>query len=535
MQVADTSTSKSLLGSSPVSPEALDTILSEALHEKFGLETFRKGQKEIILSVLSGKDTMAVMPTGGGKSLCYQLPAILSRRLVIVISPLIALMQDQVRGLKKIGVPCGCLHSGQSMDEKREVFTELRRGGAFVLYLSPERVQKPAFTGWLRAQDVALIAIDESHCVSQWGPDFRVDYGKLNILRREKPGVQILALTATATPQVLGDIVQSLGLNDPDKHVYGFYRPNLFYQVVTCEDDGQKTEMIKSAIRRTPEGRVLIYCGTRTGAEDLSKDLAKGFEGVAYYHAGLSTEQRTQVQSQMAAGEVRILCATNAFGMGIDYPDVRLVAHFQMPANIESFYQEMGRAGRDQKMSRCLLLYAKRDKSLQSFFISQSKAEPKVINAKWRALDAMTQFSEGGDCRHAGILTYFRDTDRIKRCGHCDICAPLSDWVIPRAEKSKPLTKVRRKSSSKARADRSEELESPEAELRAEHLREWRRTYAAANDIAAFIVFSNRTMINLANKNPQDSFALRHVYGFGEHKIEALGPLVLAELAKCSK
>lgn len=503
--------------------------LERVLREKFHLSEFRKGQKAIIESILSGRDTMAVMPTGGGKSLCYQLPALLSNRLVIVVSPLISLMQDQVRNLKNLGLPAACLHSGQDIEEKREVFQRLRVPGAFLLYISPERVQKPGFADWIKKQDVALFAIDESHCVSQWGPDFRPDYGKLSLLRQLKPDVPILALTATATPTVLEDIIVSLGLKNASRHVRGFYRPNLFYQVSICESDEQKIEMIKTAIERTSEGRILVYCGTRQNTEELSVELGRHFEKVGYYHAGLTSEDRTEIQNKVSRGELRILCATNAFGMGIDYPDVRLVIHYQMPANIESYYQEVGRAGRDGQMSLCLLLYAKRDRGLQSYFIQQSKAEPRIVSQKWRALDAITQFAEGGECRHSEILTYFRDSERIRRCGHCDSCAPDSEWVVPKkALKPKTITRAKRVKFE----ERAQELTGPDAELRAEILREWRRRYAEQNDVAAFIVFSNRTLIDLANKNPKTLAELTRVYGFGANKTEAIGFEVLEELKK---
>lgn len=506
--------------------------LLKLLNERFCLTEFRKGQRAILESVVGGRDTMAVMPTGGGKSLCYQLPAVASGRLVIVVSPLIALMSDQVRLLTQIGVPAGTLHSGQTLEEKREVFGALRKSGTFVLYLSPERVQKAGFIDWLRGRDVALFAIDEAHCVSHWGHDFRQDYAKLKLLREIKPEVPMLALTATATPQVLEDIISILGLRKAERHVHGFYRPNLFYQVTVCRDEDEKVEMVKNAVRLTPEGRVLVYCGTRQGTEELSARLAEDFQGVGFYHAGLGADHRAEVQAKLSNGELRIVCATNAFGMGIDYPDVRLVAHFNMPANIESFYQEMGRAGRDGREARCLLLYSKKDRSLQSYFITQSGADQRVISAKWRALDAMTLFAEGGECRHAGILTYFRDSERAKsggKCGHCDICAPQSPWMVPSPSRitavPKPKTKVRKTS-----LDRSESLESPEAELRAEVLREWRKSYAAENDIAAFIVFSNRTLIDLANKNPRSLGDLRSVHGMGEHKVGVFGEKILSLL-----
>lgn len=512
-----------------------ENALHDILKSRFGLSEFRKGQLAILDSVLSRTDTLAVMPTGGGKSLCYQLPAMHFNGLVIVVSPLIALMKDQVRLLRAQGLPAGCLHSGQTTDEKREVFRELNKGGAFILYLSPERTQMPNFAEWLKTQKVVLFAIDEAHCVSQWGHDFREDYGKLALLREIKPDVPILALTATATPRVLSDIEKQLKIAKPQRHVYGFYRPNLFYQIEICPDDGVKFAMLKAAIRQVPEGRVIVYSGTRQGCEDLATALGETFERVGYYHAGLSAQERKDVQERVDKGELRILVATNAFGMGIDYPNVRLVVHVQMPANIESLYQEMGRAGRDGLPSLCLLLYSKKDRGLHSYFINSSKAPATIINQRWRSLEAITQFVESAECRHSGILTYFRDTERIDACGHCDTCSPSSPMRVPKLVEAARANSKRALRKAKANAKKSHEpvILDNEAEARALILRDWRKRFAKERDIPAFIVFSDRTLKEIASSNPRSKQDLIKVHGMGEAKVDQFGEEILRELGQC--
>ncbi len=505
--------------------------LEQILKIQFGLNFFRKGQKNIIESVLKKNDTLAVMPTGGGKSLCYQFPSVKNKGLVVVISPLIALMKDQVQNLKRLGLKAGCLHSAQNENEKKQVFREINLSKQYILYLSPERVQKEGFSRWIQKnQNLVLFAIDEAHCVSQWGPDFREDYNRLKILRQLRPDTPILALTATATPEVLRDISRQLNLKDPKPYVYGFYRPNLYYQVEVCADENERISSLLTAIQQTPNGRILIYCGTRKSCEQVAIRLSEDYQGVSYYHAGLSPETRKATQDRMLNNEIRILAATNAFGMGIDYPDVRLVVHYQMPANIESLYQEMGRAGRDGKNSTCLLLYAKKDRGLQSFFIQQSRAEPFVIQRRWSGLEALTQFIEGGDCRHSGILTYFQDSDRIEECGHCDVCAPRSDL---RKKTKRPLEKIIEKLILKKQKSASLTeltLNSEEAKIRHDRLKEWRKAYAKKNDIPAFMVFSNKTLVDIANKNPTNKEQLREVYGFGAVKVESIGAEVLNNL-----
>lgn len=501
--------------------------LDQLLKSRFKLESFRPGQKAVLESVLNNKDTLAVMPTGGGKSLCYQLPAAHFGGLVIVISPLIALMKDQVRSLRQFGIAAGCLHSGQDLEEKREVFAGIRNHPEFVLYLSPERVQNPGFAGWLKEQEVCLFAIDEAHCVSQWGPEFRQDYHRLGLLREIKPEVPILALTATATPTVLTDVARQLKLKDPDRHVYGFYRSNLFYQIEHCRDDAERLDFVREALNKTPEGRVLIYAGTRQGCEDLASDLAGSYKGVGFYHAGMSPLQRKEIQESVDARRLRILVATNAFGMGVDYPDVRLVIHVQMPANVESLYQEMGRAGRDQKLSRCLLLYCKKDRGLHSYFINQSKADANTIRQRWNGLNAITEYIESSECRHSGILTYFRDAKRIHSCGHCDVCAPKSEWKISVAPSR---ASVKKKKARKSKIDQLTEPLGSEAESRALILKDWRKSFARERDLPAFMIFSDRTLKDIAQKNPRSLKALEGIYGMGPSKIEMFGSLILKEL-----
>lgn len=500
-------------------------MLTSHLQKSFNLPGFRTGQLEIIEAVLAKKDALAVLPTGAGKSLCYQFPAIYLQQLVVVISPLIALMKDQVSSLRKKGIAAGCLYSAQSQEDKRQVFSQMNQGGTYILYLSPERVQKDGFQKWILGREIALFAIDEAHCVSQWGHDFREEYAELKILKSLRPDVPILALTASATPAVLDDVSKNLQLVNPARMVHGFYRPNLYYQVETCAEDQEKSKWLLQALKQNPEGRVLIYCGTRKMTEEIAEFLQEKFDKVGFYHAGLTPNIRTQVQTEYQNAVLRILVATNAFGMGIDQPDVRLVVHYQMPANIDSLYQEMGRAGRDNKHSTCLMLYSKKDKGLQSFFIQSSKALKAIKDLRWRNLDALVSYSEAGECRHSEILTYYKDSQRLKKCGHCDVCDPKSERKIQKTAESflRPATARKHKEVSS--------ILNPIEEARFQLLRQWRKKKATELDIPAFVIFGDKTLKELAQKNPQSLDDMKNIYGIGETKLEKFGWDLLAEMS----
>jgi ATP-dependent DNA helicase RecQ len=504
-------------------------MISNVLANSFKLTEFRKGQREIIETILAKRDTLAVLPTGGGKSLCYQLPAVFLKQLIVVVSPLIALMKDQVFSLRSKNISSGCFYSGQTDDEKKLIFQEINRGGTYVLYLSPERVQKEGFQKWILNRQIGLFAVDEAHCVSQWGHDFREEYASLDILKKLRPDVPVLALTASATPFVLDDIAKNLNLHKPSRIVHGFYRPNLYYQVETCLTDDEKMQWLKQSLVQTPTGRALVYCGTRKVTEELCVFLQRHFIDVGYYHAGLSHQQRTNVQSAYQTGAIRILVATNAFGMGIDQPDVRLVVHFQMPANIDSLYQEMGRAGRDGKDSTCLMLYSKKDKGLQSFFIQNSTALKAIKNLKWSNLEALVSYSEANECRHSEILTYFKDSQRLKKCGHCDVCDAMSTRKIKEPVFEKTIAAVKNKKAKTMTFGDSGEL-TPVQEKIFQSLRDWRKAKASELDVPAFVIFGDKTLRDLARKNPKVIDDLMGVYGIGEAKLEKFGAEVLAQI-----
>jgi ATP-dependent DNA helicase RecQ len=405
--------------------------LSKQLSQQFGFSSFRPGQREVIDAVLSRRDAMAVMPTGQGKSLCYQLPATILPGLTLVISPLIALMQDQVNSLNARHIAAAAFHSGLSEQERDKIVLHLKLRRLQLLYLAPERMQHERFLRLLRSLWVSLLVVDEAHCISQWGHDFRPDYLNIGRLRRELENPPCLALTATATARVQADLCERLALHDPLRLVTGFRRPNLALSVRRCRSRQEKLAQLERVVRDYPTGALLIYCATRRAVEEVAACLGRSNSSVGYYHAGLSDEERRSVHEEFRVGTIRILAATNAFGMGIDKSDVRLVVHFDIPGSLEAYYQEVGRAGRDGQPAACLLLFHERDVATQEYFIQQASKESgnsaRVERMKTLLQDLLDYVSVT-TCRQLAILDYF--SDEVERalgpCGLCDCCqAPL--------------------------------------------------------------------------------------------------------------
>jgi ATP-dependent DNA helicase RecQ len=350
--------------------KTLDEQLQQQL-TTFALDSFRPGQAEVIKAVLSGRDCLCIMPTGGGKSLCYQLPAVVRDGVTLVVSPLIALMKDQVDGMQALGVRATLVNSTLDVSEQNHRLAQMAAGQYDLVYIAPERLRSPRFLEVVSQTSVHLLAIDEAHCISQWGHDFRPDYARLGELRRRLGNPTTIALTATATPTVRDDVVKLLELNDPSVFITGFARPNLHFGVVHAAAR-RKDDMLLAFLHETP-GAGILYVATRRGCAELAELLGTSMHRrIGVYHAGLQLEDRRRVQDAFMAGDVQIIVATNAFGMGIDKADVRFVAHYNMPGSLEAYYQEAGRAGRDGLPARCLLLYTPADRHVQEFFIENA-------------------------------------------------------------------------------------------------------------------------------------------------------------------
>ena len=399
-------------------PDRFVDDLLLTLKTTFGYGAFRPLQREIMEATLAGRDVLALLPTGGGKSLCFQLPALHRTGLTVVVSPLIALMKDQVDQLQAAGVAATFLNSTLSADEARSRLRGLHRGEWRLLYAAPERLMLDGWQQNLRDWNVAALAIDEAHCVSEWGHDFRPEYRQLAQLRALLPGVPVLALTATATARVREDIVTHLQLRAPDTFVASFNRPNLTYRVLAKD---QPLKQIVDFVRRREDESGIVYCATRAATERVADALAGKGYSARPYHAGLEAGERARNQELFLRDECRIICATIAFGMGINKPNVRWVVHYDLPKNIEGYYQETGRAGRDGLPADCLLLFSGGDAAKQTHFIEEITDEHEKSVAR-RQLRQMLHYAEGAGCRRRELLDYFGETFPLAECGACDNC-----------------------------------------------------------------------------------------------------------------
>ena len=406
----------------------VENDMLKTLKKYFGYDQFRPYQEEIISTAMAGRDSLVLMPTGGGKSLCYQLPALLRDGLVVVISPLISLMQDQVDGLRGDGIPAEALNSTMDSMQCFAVKQSCMSGKVKLLYMSPER-----FLGeieyFLQDVDISLIAVDEAHCISSWGHDFRREYTKLGLIKKAFPGVPVMALTATADKVTKDDIIEQLKLDSPKVFVSSFDRPNLDLSVKRGLKDADKRKYILNYLLDHPGDHGIVYCLSKKNTEKVASFLLNNGINAAPYHAGLGSELRARVQDDFIRDKIDVVCATVAFGMGIDKSNVRFVFHYNMPKSLENFYQEIGRAGRDGLPSDTVLFYSYSDIILLNSFVEES-AQKEVEADK---LDRMKRYAESDICRRRMLLNYFGE-NMDRDCGHCDVCRNppvLIDGTVP--------------------------------------------------------------------------------------------------------
>ena len=493
--------------------------INQTLKQYFGYDSLRTGQEELINGILAGHDVLGIMPTGAGKSLCYQLPALMLKGITLVISPLISLMSDQVKALNQAGVHAAYINSSLTENQIRMALSYASQGRYKIIYVAPERLNTPRFLDFACNADISMLTVDEAHCISQWGQDFRPSYLEIaGFLTRLPRRPIVSAFTATATERVKNDIVASLGLNNPVTMVTGFDRPNLFFRVVTRKGGSQKDNSIINYVKKHEDESGIIYCATKKNVDKLYTLLNEQGISAGRYHAGLSNDERKQNQEDFTYDRIRVMVATNAFGMGIDKSNVRYVLHYNMPQSLEYYYQEAGRAGRDGEEAECVLFFSKQDIMINKFLL-QNKASAgdvasdmqKTANDQ-RKLQQMINYCETDKCLREFILSYFGDTIPC-------ICNKCSNCVVVEDEEEETYVETGKKRKKAAQLAGLNEL----GVALFEKLRSVRTELAAEKSVPPYIICSDKTLKDICAKLPRDKEQLADVYGMGEQKIQNYG------------
>jgi RecQ family ATP-dependent DNA helicase len=503
---------------------------ADGLLRQLGYAEWRPGQREAVIAALEGRDSLIVMPTGGGKSLCYQLPGLASEDLTIVVSPLIALMRDQWVRLRAQGQPVAMISSNMEPEAIRESLGQVRSGEARIVYCAPERFASEFFLEAIGQRRIDLLAVDEAHCVSEWGHDFRPDYLRLPQIADRLGRPTVMACTATATKPVAAEIASRFGMREPLQVRSGFDRPNLSFDVVPLEGKGSKARrqaLLEAGLGDPANRPAIVYCGTRKDTDEVASTLRDAGVNAQPYHAGMEAEQRSAVQQRFMSGETEVIVATNAFGMGVDKADVRSVWHMTIPTSVEAYYQEAGRGGRDGLPARAVLLAMKADLGRLVRFNEQRAGDPAMEIAHergWRAYHAIKSFIYSDRCRRRSLLDHFSDRTAgapLERC--CDVC-DARDW-LPDPE----TIAVRKPARSGGGSTPAPDLAAADAPL-FEALKAWRLQAAAGKP--AFTVANNRTLAAIAAIRPLDADALIAISGVGPSFISKYAPEVLALVAE---
>lgn len=514
----------------------------EILKQVFGHDGFRDGQERLIDELLNGYDVMGIMPTGAGKSICYQVPALMLEGITLVVSPLISLMKDQVMTLKASGVAAAYINSSLTPNQQQEAIRRAALGMYKIIYVAPERLQMPAFLQFAQKGNISLLAVDEAHCVSQWGQDFRPCYLHIAEFVQKLPKrPPVAAFTATATRQVQNDIIKLLELQEPYCLTTGFNRPNLYFSSVKPTS---KLNMLFSFLEGMEGECGIVYCSTRKTVEDVTLHLLDRGYSATRYHAGLRDEERRNNQERFQRDEARIMVATNAFGMGIDKSNVRFVVHYNMPRNLESYYQEAGRAGRDGEPAECLLLYSGQDVITGRWMIEHNdenneldaQQREAILKLDLERLKQMTYYATSRGCLRHFILRYFGEQDVPKDCEHCSVCDGEPFEVEngrnarPSIARSDVMREERKAQRGERRNRRKSEVDGFTAWERAlfENLRTLRMLLANQRNAPAYTVFSDTTLIDLVKRHPTNMESLLNVSGIGVAKQMQYGKALLS-------